>query len=228
MRIARSLWMVGVALIAFAGCRPGKKQQQVQPPPPPVPKSFQIAFEKEQPYGLDFELGFAAQGETLAYEGTKAGMESDMLSGYFIKAKPGKKGLLYLRHEDIPGGAGTHVLSLELPKLAPGTDSIPKEKFKGVLYIYYNTPNGDFFQARRGQGIVLLDTVTQDSAKGTLDLSLVGKQAAGRVAAAQPKELTLTLKGRFALPVKSSKDVAALQKTREAEAPSPYQQGGNP
>jgi hypothetical protein len=215
MKTMKSLGVMMFILWTILGCKPGKQQQQVQPPPPPVPKSFQIAFQNEQPYGLDFEQGFATEGMALAYEDTKAGLESDMLSGYFIKAKTGKAAVLYLRHEEASGGVGMHVLSLQLSKLAPGTDSIPKEKFKGVLYIYYNTPKGDFFQARRGQGVVALEAVTKDSVKGTLDLALVGKLAEGRVKESQPKELTLMLKGRFGLPLKTPKEVVQIQTIRE-------------
>jgi len=225
MKTMKSLGVMMFILWTLSGCKPGKQQQQVQPPPPPVPKSFQIAFEGEQPYGLDFEQGFAAQGMVLAYGDTKAGLESDMLTGYFIKAKTGKAAVLYLRHEEVSGRLGMHVLSLQLTKLAPGTDSISKEKFKGVLYIYYNTPKGDFFQSRRGQGVVALEAVTQDSVKGTLDLALVGKQVEGKVKESQPKELTLTLKGRFSLPLKTPKEVARIQTIRESEAPNPYDQG---
>jgi hypothetical protein len=60
--------------------------------------------------------------------------------------------------------------------------------------------------------------------KGTLDLALVGKKAAGRVADSQPKEMNLKLSVRFALPRKSNKDVLALQKAREAQTSNPYQQ----
>lgn len=225
MKTVKLRWTLMFMLFAIVGCRQGKQQQQVPPPPPPVPKSFQITFEGEQLYGLDFEQGFAAEGETLAYEDTKAGLESDMLTGYFIKAKPGKGALLYLRHDDTLGGDGTHVLSLQLSGLAAGTDSMSRAKFKGVLYISYNTPDADFFQARRGQGVVVLEAATPDSVKGTLDLALVGKRAAGRVADSQPKEMNLRLSGRFALPRKSSKDVLALQKAREeAQVSNPYQQ----
>jgi len=228
MRV-KSGWAVALVLIALVGCRPTKPKNQGNDTTgtfvPEIPKSVQIAFENEKPYGLDFEQGFAAEGETLAYEDTKAGLESDMLTGYFIKAKPGKAALLYLRHEDTMGGVGTHVLSLQLPGLAAGTDSITREKFKGVLYISYNTPDADFFQARRGQGVVVLEAATPDSVKGTLDLALVGKRAAGRVADSQPKEMNLKLSGRFALSRKSSQDVLALQKAREAQASNnPYQQ----
>lgn len=228
MRV-KSGWEVALVLIALVGCRPAKPQNQGNDTTgtfvPEIPKSVQIAFENEKPYGLDFKQGFAVQGETLAYEDTKAGVETDMLTGYFIKAKPGKAAVLYMRHEDLAGGIGTHVLSLQLSKIAQGSDSIPRETFKGVLYIYSNTPEGDFFQARRGQGAVVFEVVAKDSVKGTLDLALVGKRAAGRVADSQPKEMNLKLSGRFALPLVSPKEVAALQKAREAAAPNPYEQG---
>ncbi len=216
-------WAVALVLIALVGCRPAKPQNQGNNTTLTF-VNLQIAFEKEKPYNLVFEQGFAAEGETLAYEDTKAGLESDMLTGYFIKAKPGKAALLYLRHEDTMGGVGTHVFSLQLPGLAAKTDSISRENFKGVLFISYNTPNADFFQARRGQGVVVLEAVTPDSVKGTLDLALVGKKAVGRVATSQPKEMNLKLSGRFTLPLKSSKDVIALQTAREAQDYNPYQQ----
>ncbi len=216
-------------LLVLVGCGPAGNRQRGNETTatfvPEMPKRVQIVFEGAQPYGLDFEQGFAAEGEVLAYEDTRAGMESDMATGYFIKAKPGKAAVLYLRHEDAEGGVGTHVLSLQLPKLAPGTDSIPKEEFKGVFYIYFHSPNGDFFQARRGQGVVILEAATPDSVTGSLDLALVGKQASGRVADSQPREMSLKVSGRFALPLKSPQDVLALQKARESEAPNPYEQG---
>lgn len=208
------------ALLALTGCRPKGRGGGGQKPLviPEVPKSFQIAFENAAPYGLDLEQGFVAEGETLAYEDTKAGMETDMATGYFIRAKPGKAAVLYLRHDDIPGGIGVHVLSLQLPRLAVGRDSLSRESFKGVLYIYYYTTQADFFQARRGEGMVAIDSLTADSVKGTIDLALVGKQAAGRVKDVQPKEMRLKLSGRFVLPRKAPKEVLTLQKAREEVA----------
>jgi hypothetical protein len=214
----------GLVLVAgvISGCRPSKPPPGNQLPPvvPEVPKSFQTAFENEPPYGLDFEEGFAVRGETLAYGDTPAGLDEDMATGNFIQARPGKGALLYLRHEDPPeGGVGLHVLALQVPELAAGKDSLPAKTFKGVLYVFHNTRDGDFFQARRGEGTVTLDTVGADSVKGTLALSLLGKRAKARVREAQPAEHRLALSGRFVLPVKTPKEVAQLQKARQGRTP---------